>query len=522
MEAKQTFDHNKLLENTTKAESGLFTKLSVKALFGFSDKLDSRASEEQAVLKAFRNVNGDIHINSQEEGNNIGGKEDPGIAGLLPEVLQAKCELPQSENDVQVTLNAGTDSLLTLETSATASMSSGVLGPYETSHLQPAAGASGDSEADAGTSVDSEASTGFPDDCVLELKKAEQNEPSLCSTESLHSPLFEFNRKNKDVILVQGTLVHTTSDTESDNEATNIYCGENAMNKSMFNSSVISQGNDQSKEEQEIERYGQTGGTASGSKTEPSLPTSKLPVTEMDDTQQEIGSDSENKMLEDEYTISLSNIGEDAQESGGEQGSLASSSNSISIKKPIATEKSFQLPAFFSGLRVRKKGQPRDLGESVTAIKQKDSDLATLKLRQPVKKSYITPDLQTTRKLSEPKASPTFLEQLSQLLGPKNDDKDSSEVTSDSGGSDDSQETKSVRTEPSNSPEEVKPSPAESALDAFKALFTRPPKKETTADTSELEAIKRKMRHEKESLKAIFERSKTKSVDGASDIKPVG
>lgn len=533
MEAKQTSNSNKL-ENTTKAEPGqtLFTKLSVKALFGFPDKLDSRASEEQAVLKAFRNVNGDVHIDSQEEGNNIGGEEDLRIAGLLPEVQEAKCEIPQSRNNAQGTLDAGTGGLFALKTNASASVFSEVQGPSAASHLEPVADASSDPEADVGTAIDSEASTGFPDDCEagasspadLELKKPEQNEPSLCSAESLHSPLSEFSRKNnKDVILVQSALVHTTIDTKSDDEATNIHCDENTTNKSTFNSAVTLQDNDQSKEEQETEGYRQTSGTTSGDKREPTLPTCKLPVTEMDYIQQEIGSASGTIMLGDEYNISLPTTGEDAQESGEEQGSLASSSSSVSIQKTTATEKSFQLPAFFSGLRVRKKGQPRDLGESMTEIKQKDSDLAMLKLRQPVKKSPIAPDLLSKRKLSEPKASPTFLEQLSQLLGPKNDEKDSRGVTSDSGGSDDGQESKSsVQTEPSNPPEEVKPSPAESALDAFKALFTRPPKKETTADTSELEAIKRKMRHEKESLKAIFERSKTKSGDGASNTKPVG
>uniref|UniRef100_A0ACB8G458 Uncharacterized protein n=1 Tax=Sphaerodactylus townsendi TaxID=933632 RepID=A0ACB8G458_9SAUR len=504
-----------------KAEPGqiLFTKLSMKGLFGFPDKLDSRASEEQAVLKGFRNFNGDIHIGSQEKGNNIGSGEDPKIADLLPEVLQTQCEMPQSINNAEATPHAGTGSLL-----ATASMPSGVLNTCELSHLE-AADASGDNEADVGTTVDSEASTdvrevgaGSSDD--LELKESEQNEPFLCSTESIHSPLSEFSRKNdKDVILVQGTLVHTTSDTESDSEATDLHCAEKAVNRSGVNCAVTLQDNDQNKEQQEIEGYRQTGGLSSTDKTESSLPTSELPIKEMDNTLQETGSNSENIMVGDEYSISLPAAGEDTQESGEEQGSLASSSSSISIQKSTATEKSFQLPAFFSGLRVRKKGQPRDLGESVTEIKQKDGDLAMLKLKQPVRKSHIAPDPLPKRKLSEAKSSPTLLEQLSQLLGPKNDNKDSNAVPSESGGSDDSQQTKSVQPEPSYPPEEVKPSPAESALDAFKALFTRPPKKETTADTSELEAIKRKMRHEKESLKAIFERSKTKAGDGGSDTK---
>ena len=102
------------------------------------------------------------------------------------------------------------------------------------------------------------------------------------------------------------------------------------------------------------------------------------------------------------------------------------------------------------------------------------------------------------------------------------------ERTQDSGAgfgetedSDEGPENKaSGQTEPLFPSEEIKSSPAESALDVFKALFTRPPKKETTADPSELEAIKRKMRNEKESLKAVFERSKSKPGDGPSDKSP--
>lgn len=68
---------------------------------------------------------------------------------------------------------------------------------------------------------------------------------------------------------------------------------------------------------------------------------------------------------------------------------------------------------------------------------------------------------------------------------------------------------------------EVKLKPPETALEAFKALFIRPPRKGTTADTSELEALKRKMRHEKESLRAVFERSRSRPGDGPSDSKSV-
>ncbi|XP_061467469.1 formin-like isoform X2 [Rhineura floridana] len=515
MEANQTSDCSELshVERATESEPGqtLFTKFSMKALFGFTAKLESRTSKEQAVLKGFRNVS-DInsHTDNQEVRSKMNGDDDPDIDNLLSEIMQA-----ESTSNAEAILESGTCNMFALESGAIDPVVSGVDDCVLTD-LKVIASASGNCEVDVSKLVDSEGSV--PDTGAYgsaDLVMQEENEPSLSNLDSLHCPLSEFSEQDdKDAILIQGTLVHTTSDTESDNEPTDLNDDGNKTTKLVLNCAVSVEDNDQNKETLETEGYREIDDTICGDRTEQTLPNSKSPSSEMGDTLQEICSDIK------DTTVTNENQGEDAQEPVEEQGHLASSSSVASIQKS-SSEKTFQLPAFFSGLRVRKKGLSSDLEETVTEIKQKDSDLAMLKLKQPVKKSNIAPDLLTKRKPAEPKPTPTFLEQLSQFLGPKNEDKDSGEVVRESGSSEDGQESKSsMRTESSCASEEAKPSPAESALDAFKALFTRPPKKETTADTSELEAIKRKMRHEKESLKAVFERSKSKSGDEATDTKP--
>ncbi|XP_004687626.1 PREDICTED: formin-1 isoform X2 [Condylura cristata] len=192
-------------------------------------------------------------------------------------------------------------------------------------------------------------------------------------------------------------------------------------------------------------------------------------------------------------------------------------------KKEVSGDKAFQLPAFFSGLRVLKKGAISEGGETITEIKPKDGDLALLKLTQPVQKSLVQTGLHTVttgEKTTDPKATPTLLEQLSQLLNidmPKAElrAEDPERPREEEMGGSTVQESRSGPGEAHS----CKPKPQETALEAFKALFIRPPKKGTTADTSELEALKRKMRHEKESLRAVFERSKWRPVDGPSDFK---
>ncbi|XP_026520343.1 formin-1 [Notechis scutatus] len=506
-------------EKETEASHAFLTKFSMKALFGFTDKLEPGASKQQVVLKGLPNINGDIdsHVDKEDEKNRVNEEADLNTADLLPETMH-------EESNVQAVPGADTRDIFVLGTV------SGMDDPASNDPEETITGASNVCRIYAGNFVDSEDNDSIDNTSIdfafvsddhqadvygtrdLETQQREQKEPSLSNSYSSHSPLCEFSKQDyKDSILVQGTLAHTTSDTELDNEATDLDVDGNVTNYPVLNCAVSLEDNDQN---EDTELYTEIGSTIPGNNTESILPSSKWPSKEMGDTIPEMYSNSKVGTPVKENISSIVTA-KDIQEAEEEQKSLSSDCSTDSPTKPASSEKSFQLPAFFSGLRVRKKGLSADLEETVTEIKQKDSDLAMLKLRQPVKKSNLAPEPITKKKISEPKGSPTFLEQLSQLLGPKAEEKGIDEVVQ---ASTEVQERKS--NEKMDPCEEMKPSPAESALDAFKALFTRPPKKETTADISELEAIKRKMKHEKESLMAIFERSKAKSGDAATETKP--
>ncbi|KAF1669810.1 Formin, partial [Pygoscelis papua] len=450
------------LENTAENEPDLFTTFSVKTLFGFTTTFESTASKEETVLKAFQPLHTNIntHAHTWHERNDNDCSND-------------------SEN--QHGMNS----------------------------------TSGQADPMSGRQTD------------LELELAEQNELLLHHLRFVQTSLSESDNDDKDAILVQGTLVHTTSDTESDTESKDLDTDENNTSESGLNNAALSpealDDNNQNKEESESEGHSNSDDTMDTDDIELHPPISKWLPKELDGIL-EHDSSGKDKMLMDEQFSHLLATGECPQELPDEE--QRPSADNTSLQKTALAEKTFQLPAFFSGLRVRKRGLTTEDGEIVTEIKPRENDLALLKLRQPVKKSSITSGLTTKKKSAEPKASPTFLEQLSHLLNidvSKNEDRieDSGEGSGETEDSDEPQEKKaSGKTEPRFPSEEIKSSPAESALDVFKALFTRPPKKETTADTSELEAIKRKMRNEKESLKAVFERSKSKPGDGPSDKSP--
>lgn len=451
------------LKNTAESDPDPLTTFSVKTVFGFTTKFGSTAPEEETVLKAFQPLDSDIntHANTWHERHDNGCNEE-------------------SENQHSVDRTSG--------------------------QADPMSGRQ------AG----------------LELELADQNELLLQHLRFVQTSLSESDNEDKDAIIVQGTLVHTTSDTESDTENKDLDTDENTVSKFGLENATLSaealDNSNQNKEESESEGHSNSDDTVDTDDIELHPPFSKQLPKELDGILQ-YDSNGKDKILMDEQFTYLLATGECPQELSGEE--HRPSVHSISLQKTALAEKTFQLPAFFSGLRVRKKGLTTEDGETVTEIKPRENDLALLKLRQPVKKSSIASGLTIKKKSSEPKANPTFLEQLSHLLNidvSKNEDRteDSGEASGETEDSDEAQENKaSSKREPRFPSEEIKSSPAESALDAFKALFTRPPKKETTADTSELEALKRKMRNEKESLKAVFERSKSKPGDGPSD-KSVG
>ncbi|KAI4056974.1 formin 1 [Homo sapiens] len=343
---------------------------------------------------------------------------------------------------------------------------------------------------------------------------------SLLAQELL--PLSTLKGTKDDVICVRGTLVHTTSDSDSDDGGQEPEEGS-STNGPKSPSVVLSEPSQESKENPGGFRENTVTGEMNGAELCAEDP-QRIPP-EMS-SKLEAG----NGGLQTERRPSQDQVGEEESQdlpAVTNQNSSVGITESASSKKEVSGEKSFQLPAFFSGLRVLKKGATAEGGETITEIKPKDGDLALLKLTQPVQKSLVQAGLQTVKsekKATDPKATPTLLEQLSLLLNidmPKTEPKgaDPESPRREEMGCNADQESQSGPGVPQTQGGEVKPKSPETALEAFKALFIRPPRKGTTADTSELEALKRKMRHEKESLRAVFERSNSKPADGPSDSK---
>ncbi|XP_059561557.1 formin-1 isoform X2 [Myotis daubentonii] len=335
-------------------------------------------------------------------------------------------------------------------------------------------------------------------------------------------PLTALSVSRDDAILVRGTLVTTTSDSDSEDGGQEPEEGSNTSGPKSP-SVVLSEPSEEPKEKPGDRRENTAAGERDAAELGEEDPQGTPPETCSKPEPAGGG-------LPTEHSPSQGQAGGEGSQVlpvGTDQTLSAGVTENPSSKKEAPGEKSFQLPAFFSGLRVLKKGAPAEGGETITEIKPKDGDLALLKLTQPVQKSLAQTGPQTGKtgeKASDLKAPPTLLEQLSQLLSidmPRAEVKAEDPEPPRGGemGCSAAQESQGGPAEAQTPGGEVKPKPPETALEAFKALFIRPPKKGTTADTSELEALKRKMRHEKESLRAVFERSKARPADGPSDSK---
>eukprot|EP00063_Salmo_salar_P091098 XP_014065933.1 PREDICTED: formin-like isoform X1 [Salmo salar] len=174
---------------------------------------------------------------------------------------------------------------------------------------------------------------------------------------------------------------------------------------------------------------------------------------------------------------------------------------------------SFQIPALFSGLRVLKKGTVGEERETVSEIKQRDTDLALLSLKKSVNKiknlpEQITSSSSTPKKRPDPKpVSETkshFLGQISQLLnlvGTKAEDKPDPDR--------DPERREEVVTD--KGPEHIPitpPADSRKGSDtAFDTLKSSKPAKKDTEEPVDLEAVKENNRSEKELLKSICERT---------------
>lgn len=327
-----------------------------------------------------------------------------------------------------------------------------------------------------------------------------------------------------EVIWVRGTLVHTTSDSDSEDGGQEAEEGS-SLDTQKPTALVLREPSQEPKD-----RAGDSEGNPDAGNTDDA----ELCAEESQRTLPETSSDLEPGGDGSSHPGEHSPRQGQAAEAGppippAETAQTVGVLESTVSKREAPGEKSFQLPAFFSGLRVLKKGAATEAGETITEIKPKDGDLALLKLTQPVQKSLVQGGPQTVKsqgKATDPKATPTLLEQLSQLLNidmPRTEQKEADPEFhgADEMGYSTDQESHKSPGDAHVQGGQVKAKPPETALEAFKALFIRPPKKGSTADTSELEALKRKMRNEKESLRAVFERSKSRPADGPSDPKSV-
>lgn len=449
-----------------RADSGLelaqsiLSKFSMKSLFGFTSKLDSGKPDlEDAVLKAFRNLAVDAEPPRREE-----------LGTSTPELeVEAPGPPPDLGNDAQTQR----------------------------------------AEESAEPQMEQEGSDGLAKPGI-----------SLPGPEPLPPANLDASSE-EDVIVVQGTLVDLTQDSDSEDGDDDQEGGHPNICAESPSAAITGP------TQRSIEKPGDCQGTVvTGDRNNDDAENDndeQLSAKGPSGTPQGRGEPGPT-----ELSTGQEHVGEDSPMAplGVDPNLNASDKDNTHCPKEGPKEgpgeKAFQLPAFFSGLRVLKKGAPAEAGESITEIKPKDGDLALLRLTQPVHKSLGPAG---DRRVADLKAPPTFLEQLSQLLNldmPKADFKTEDPERVPGGDMGCGAAKESHHGDPAEAQSgEVKPKPPETALEAFKALFIRPPKKGSTADASELEALKRKMKHEKESLRAVFERSKARFPDGPSDPRSV-
>ena len=205
--------------------------------------------------------------------------------------------------------------------------------------------------------------------------------------------------------------------------------------------------------------------------------------------------------------------------------SLPASANS-SPSKVAATSPAgpFQLPALFSGLRVLKKGATGEDRETLSEIKQreKDTELAVLSLKKTVNKAKHLPEQITVtpvKKRTDPKpiaeTKTNLLGQLNLLLdldNPEISSRSNNEQESPTEAQKDAPKGEKEGTTEQNEAEIAYTSPAEKkktsdlAYETLRTFLARKtPKKEMT-DPLDLDAVKKKLKNEKELLKSIFDR----------------
>lgn len=194
---------------------------------------------------------------------------------------------------------------------------------------------------------------------------------------------------------------------------------------------------------------------------------------------------------------------------------------------PLSSPPSFQMPALFSGLRVLKKGVTGEDRDTMSEIKQreKDAELALLSLKKSVNKTKLFPDQKVaspTKKHTETKSvtesKSTVMRQLF--------NQDNHNVTNNSdkqqGGESENGEEVVGETTPgpeTHTPEKKKTS--DLAYETFKSIFGPKSVKKEKTEEVDLDAVKKKIKNDKENLRSIFERvSKSPSKEVKSPTEP--
>lgn len=185
--------------------------------------------------------------------------------------------------------------------------------------------------------------------------------------------------------------------------------------------------------------------------------------------------------------------------------SPASSCRGATSPSPPST----QIPALFSGLRVLKRGAVGEERDTTAEIKQreKDADLALLSLKKSVNKAKLHPKQNTP---SPTKKQPAGGRTAATGQPANASDHRQGAAANGTKVSENGDDVPGERSP--DAPE--KRSTSDLAYETFRSLFgPRAAKKEKTDDV-DLEAVKRKIKTDKENLKSIFERvSRTPSKE---------
>nr|XP_061824825.1 formin-like isoform X3 [Nerophis lumbriciformis] len=190
---------------------------------------------------------------------------------------------------------------------------------------------------------------------------------------------------------------------------------------------------------------------------------------------------------------------------------------SVSSSHSNSSPPSFQMPALFSGLRVLKKGAVGGERETVSEIKQseKDADLALLSLKKTVNKTKLLPEQKTVspvKKHTEPKPL-SESRRHSQILNQDKPDEAKSDIQ-EVDPEHDKKESETGNVEGQKPPHSDIKKTSDMAYEVFKNMFGPKSIKKDKMEPVDLEAIRKKIKNDKESLRSIFERaSKTSSKE---------